>query len=57
MIVFGPGSCSPPPVVPATPRSRPTAAPFDWTFTRHDLRVLRNRINPHQQSDTLTFAA
>jgi len=38
-------------------RYNQTATPFDWTFTRHDLRALHDRINPANQPDTLTPAA
>jgi transposase len=30
-------------------RYNQTATPFGWTFTRHDLRALLDRIDPHQQ--------
>ncbi|MGH3682546.1 MAG: IS630 family transposase [Natronosporangium sp.] len=33
------------------------ATPFDWTFTRHDLHALLDRIGPPEQTTTLTTAA
>jgi len=33
------------------------AAPFDWTFTRTDLRALLDRIGPPEQTAALTTAA
>jgi transposase len=33
------------------------ATPFDWTFTRRDLRALLDRIGPPEQPSTLTTAA
>jgi transposase len=38
-------------------RYNQTSTPFDWTFTRHDLRALLDRIGPHEQPSALTTAA
>jgi transposase len=34
-------------------RYNATATPFDWTFTRHDLHDLLDRINQHEQQQTI----
>jgi DDE superfamily endonuclease len=38
-------------------RYNQTATPFDWTFTRHNLRALLDRIGPHEHPNILTAAA
>lgn len=38
-------------------RYNQAATPFDWTFTRTDLRALLDRIGPPEQSTALTTAA
>lgn len=38
-------------------RYNQAATPFDWTFTRTDLRALLDRIGPPEQATTLTTAA
>jgi hypothetical protein len=38
-------------------RYNTAATPFDWTFTRTDLRALLDRLGPTEQSITLPTAA